>query len=530
MQSIPAIGRLRFLRSSVLLAAFAFVALLFYRYCYNSTYGFDALEYLIIARSLVRGYRLFAFVPSKSWALYSVVGAAFWLGLPQNHVGISALICGIFVVLIFGTYYASYRLYGSTVALVHAALVSLCAVFMEMNFLQPESLVYLAALCAFCVLTSYVDGAPAEQRLQRWLAAGLLLAVGWAFKSIAGFYLLGVVLFAFPLGCEAKPAIVMWMKRTGTLLAGFSLAALPPAGYFWWTGRGAAYFQWCITFPLLHYPRTPVYLGKVTTKLLWLLGLALVSLLLSLRKSVWSMLRRDRGVQLALCMGLASLLALTKNQSSHYFFPGAAFLCLCMARVLVLFWQQSRSRRSALALGAVGAGCGFLICMGVYLYAYRPVTGRNVNYAPGILRRFRGWRDYSEEKPFVMVVQKFVGPGESLLAFRDGERFYWLGDRLPNIPVINTAEQTTWWVEHNPKSLAAALDDGKLALVEYNPGHVELDDADPNAIQHWRSALAELEAKLAKQFCPVMPSPIKSYVFWTRAQARSAEGEPVCTY
>ncbi len=186
--------------------------------------------------------------------------------------------------------------------------------------------------------------------------------------------------------------------------------------------------------------------------------------------------------------------------------------------------------RSALALGALSAGCALLISLGVYLYSYRPIEGGNINYSSRVLRRFRGLRDYSGESLFVAVVQKFVRPGDSLLAFRDAELFYWLGDRLPTIPVINTAEQTTWWVEHNPRTLGAALDDSRLSLIEYNPEHIQLDDADPNAIQHYRPALVGVEAKLARQFCPVTPSPIPGYVFWTRAHVRSVNGELVCVH
>ncbi|WP_232325933.1 hypothetical protein [Spirosoma montaniterrae] len=44
---------------------------IFFLFSYNSGYGYDAYEYLIIARTLDQGYQLYDFIPSKSYLLYS---------------------------------------------------------------------------------------------------------------------------------------------------------------------------------------------------------------------------------------------------------------------------------------------------------------------------------------------------------------------------------------------------------------------------------------------------------------------------
>ncbi|WP_332369467.1 hypothetical protein [Spirosoma telluris] len=56
------------MRFLVFLAVFCPI---FFLFAYNSGYGYDAYEYLIIARTLNEGYNLYDFIPSKSYLLYS---------------------------------------------------------------------------------------------------------------------------------------------------------------------------------------------------------------------------------------------------------------------------------------------------------------------------------------------------------------------------------------------------------------------------------------------------------------------------
>ncbi len=63
-------------------------------------------------------------------------------------------------------------------------LVGLGALFMELNFLQPTGFVYLSGLLAFAAVTT----PNADDRRGPWLAAGLWLGAGMAFKSVAAFH------------------------------------------------------------------------------------------------------------------------------------------------------------------------------------------------------------------------------------------------------------------------------------------------------------------------------------------------------
>src|SRR5205814_7835481 len=75
-------------------------------FVYNSGYGYDALEYLVIGRSVKDGYSFYAFVPSKSWALYYLVAGYLWLPQASTHLGISLLITAILLLVCLVTYRA----------------------------------------------------------------------------------------------------------------------------------------------------------------------------------------------------------------------------------------------------------------------------------------------------------------------------------------------------------------------------------------------------------------------------------------
>ena len=73
---------------------FLFLALFcpfFFLFTYNSGYGYDAYEYLIIARTLNKE-SLYDFIPSKSYLLYSSTSVLLNLLGGYNHVSVSALI------------------------------------------------------------------------------------------------------------------------------------------------------------------------------------------------------------------------------------------------------------------------------------------------------------------------------------------------------------------------------------------------------------------------------------------------------
>ena len=65
-------------------------------FAFNSGYGYDALEYLVIGRSLVDGYHLYDFIPSKSFGLYGLVAGLLKTGLPLGHFSLSVVVAGLF--------------------------------------------------------------------------------------------------------------------------------------------------------------------------------------------------------------------------------------------------------------------------------------------------------------------------------------------------------------------------------------------------------------------------------------------------
>jgi len=57
-----------------------FVVALFYVFTYNSGYGYDALEYLVIGRSIAHGRPFYSLIPSKSPGIYYLISTLFFFG------------------------------------------------------------------------------------------------------------------------------------------------------------------------------------------------------------------------------------------------------------------------------------------------------------------------------------------------------------------------------------------------------------------------------------------------------------------
>src|ERR1017187_9853018 len=113
--------------------AFLLITLGFYIYTYNSGYGYDACEYLLIGRGLLDGFRISTFVLSKGWAIYAMTAAALALLPAADHTWISLVITVLFVLAVAGTWWIGRTLFGTAVATLSALLVAACAFFMEIN-------------------------------------------------------------------------------------------------------------------------------------------------------------------------------------------------------------------------------------------------------------------------------------------------------------------------------------------------------------------------------------------------------------
>ena len=350
---------------------------------YAAGYGYDALEYLTIGRSLTDGFAFYDLIPSKGFGIYAVTAGLIELGLPLGHVSLAiviGLIAASAVCVCFGVTRRVTRTgatagihdahgdydcaAGNRVALAAAAVVALCCAFMEMTYYQPTAFVLIGGYIAYALAlaglgqltpprqpsTQTTDGsddakacdafappAIAERKkgvINRpgfdFFLAGLALAGAFHFKSVAAFYGLGLAIFLTVRLRRSPRALLL---AGGALAGGVAVGVGAALAYFALTGRGGAFWLWTVKFPLFGYPANTVYLSKLYTKLLWFHGLLVLAAGLSLTgrgRGVW----REAYFQLAAVMGAVSYLALLKTQASHYCFPGAGFFAINIAAVL----------------------------------------------------------------------------------------------------------------------------------------------------------------------------------------------------
>lgn len=152
----------------------------FFFLAYNSTYGYDQLEYLVIGRSLQDGYRFYDFIPSKSFGLYTFVALCFRAGLPHTRTAVAVLVTAVYALTVAGTYWAFRTRFSRMQATLACVLVAIAAVFTELNYLQPEPFVVLFGLLTFTIIAP-----PVDLSHRRIFLAGLALAFGFHFKSRA---------------------------------------------------------------------------------------------------------------------------------------------------------------------------------------------------------------------------------------------------------------------------------------------------------------------------------------------------------
>lgn len=484
-------------RRSILTAlAFLLLAAIFYIYAYNSGYGYDACEYLMIGRSLDAGFRISTFILSKGWAMYSVTALALAVMPAPDHTWITLLIDGWFVLAVAGAWWVGRKLFGWAVGTFSALLVAACAFFMEMNFLEPEIPVYLSGLLAAYALESGAGERPAL----RCFLAGLSLGIGFAFKTVAMFYLAAVfahlLLTRNRLPARERLRSVIWVAL------GFAFALAVPACYFAATGQLRHHILWSILFPLLHYPANTYWLSKLYTKLLWffvlLCGASLLSLTPSLRRTLFANPR----VMLVLWMGSLSLLSLFKNQASHYVFPGAAFLSFFIAQTLYSWWTLKPGRRALPAWIPMAAAVPLILSAWLY--------------SPAAFARLIHLRDFSEENRLAARLQSLALPGDRVLFLRGGKTLYWLANRYPNVPLVDTDVQPTYLLFQQPQLLTAALDDPRLKLVEFDPQHLQFDDPRFLASEHHRILIQRFSQQLQERFTRIPDDPDLPLSLWVR--------------
>lgn len=486
----------------VLCAALLLLVALFYVFSYNSGYGYDALEYLVIGRQIAKGSAFYSFIPSKSPGIYFLVAGFFSLGVPQTHFGVSAIITLLFTLSLIGTWMTTRHLFNQQVAMISTLLVAACAAFMEMNYLEPESVVFISGLMAFVlVLRSGM-----RERIWPLFWAGLSLAFGFQFKSVAAFYGLGIVGFFVVDHFRGRGTKLLLLRRGLLLASGFLIGIGFVFIVFAILGSASDYFLWTIKFPLLYYPANTAWIDRLYTKLFWFHLLLLTAFLYSLtahsRKVVW---RDDRAV-LAFLMGLFSYLALLKTQASHYCFPGAAFFSIFIAAVVV-------SSPSSVRLLAFNSKARALTVAATLL-----VIGSSVAlYRLDAARRLMEWRDFREEAVLESAITRHIEPGQKALFVKNASLLHWLSDTVPASRSLGFDVQTSYYVKHNPLSLLAALRDPETRLVEFTATDPGFEDAGFDSLFRQSHLMEDFKTTLQRNFRRVEENDAP-YQFWVRQE------------
>ncbi|GAB2563186.1 ArnT family glycosyltransferase [Spirosoma aerophilum] len=482
---------------------FLFLALfcpVFFLFAYNSGYGYDAYEYLVLARTLSEGYSLYDFIPSKSYLLYSSTSVLLNLLGGYNHVSVSALITLLATGVVVSAWRAG-RVFGNRAALLAVAISAGSCFFMEMNFLEPESWVAIFGLNAFAVVVRE-NGRPNW----RWLAAGVLLGVAMCFKSVAAFYVAGLGAFILVLWLTGRLTFGPMVGRGMLVLLGFALPLVGSALYFYATNRLEAHLEWTYIYPFSGYPSHTIFLLKFIIKLSWLLTLLLVSFVLVWKEPYRSLYRQTPALWLALLMAGFSCVAMLKTQASHYFFPAAVFFALHLGYIIDqwLIRYEARHTHIPYRLVMIGGGlAGVLLLISGFLYR------------PDAIKRFVSIADYSGEEQAGSFIRELAGPTGKVLIFDNAMSLYYLSDREPNVPFIFTEMQTTHYIESHPDTYGQALADTSLKLVIFGNRSSLIDDSTALAKPVNAYAIRQLQAGLRKNFVQVK-NPRFPLIYWVR--------------
>jgi hypothetical protein len=126
-------------------------------------------------------------------------------------------------------------------------------------------------------------------------------------------------------------------------------------------------------------------------------------------------------------------------------------------------------------------------------------------------------RSFRDETPLRSRLQSLVPADQRAIFFDEHLRLYWIAGRYPDWPVLTTDVQTTWYVEHHAADLLRALDDPRLAVVEFNPLSTSFTDPDflrtPAARAFFKDFRSRLEAGFARRDDLAPP-----FVLWTRTR------------
>ena len=483
-----------------LLLILAFFGPLFFLFTYNSGYGYDAYEYLILARSLDEGHVLYDFIPSKSYLLYSSTNVLLKLLGGYNHVSVSALITLLAMGVLVSAWQAT-RTFGERAATFTVVLTAVCCFFMEMNFLEPESWIAIFGLSAFAVVVS-----GANRPNWRWFGAGALLGVAMCFKSVAAFYVVGFGAFILVLWLTGRLTFWAMVGRGLLTLAGFALPLLLSIIYFFATNRLADHLEWTYIYPFGGYPSHTLFLTKFLLKLSWLLLLLFVSFLVVVQRPYRQLYSQTPALWLALLLAGFGCVPMLKTQASHYFFQAAVFFTIHLGFIADRWLTQyeTRHRRVSYRLVFITGG-GLVLLLLISLLLYRPRA----------IKRFTTLADYGGEEQAGDFIRQQAGPRDHVLLFDNAMSLYYLSDREPNVPFIHTEMQTTHYIESHPDTYAQALADTSLKLVIFGNRTSLIDDSTAISQPANARALQQLRAGLTNQFVEIK-NPGFPLTYWVR--------------
>ncbi len=473
---------------------------LFFLFTYNSGYGYDAYEYLIIARTLNEGYTLYDFIPSKSYLLYASTNVLLNILGGYNHTSVSALITLLATGVLVSAWRAA-RIFSEQAALLTVALTAVCCFFMEMNFLEPESWIAIFGLNAFA-LVARTDG----KYPWRWLGAGLLLGIAMCFKSVAAFYVIGFGAFILVLALTGRLTFWPMVGRGMGVLTGFLVPLLLSALYFYATDRLDEHLEWTYIYPFGGYPSHTLFLTKFLIKISWLLLLLALSVLLVVKRPYRTLYQQTPAIWLALLLAGFACVPMLKTQASHYFFQAAVFFSLHLG-FLADQWlkhYESRHQNVPYRLLLMGSG-GFAGLLLISLLLYRPQT----------IKRFTTLADYKDEEQAGAFIRGKAGPNGHVLLFDNAMPLYYLSDREPNVPFIFTEMQTTHYITNHPNTYQRALADTSLKFVVFGNRASLIDDSTALHEPANKRAIQQVRAGLQKDFVRVS-DPRFSYPYWIR--------------
>ena len=461
-----------------LLFVFILTIILFYIFSFNSGYGYDALEYLEIARSLDDGYKIYDFVISKSWYWYVFIHDFMIIfGRNYNHYSTTALISIFFILNTLGVFFLLQKIHKNiNVSLLGGVLQAASAFFMEMNFLEPEAPVVFLGIISYYFLIKYTN--------KSWFFAGLFLGISILFKSIGMFYVFGIYCFVFWQLLSGQIKFLHAFNKSIVLFAGFLVPILLSLLYFYKQGIMQEHIYWSYIYPFRSYPSHTLYLVKLFQKASWYFVLILISLWYLVIN--FRFIKNKNNIMLAFFIGCCSCIALLKTQASHYLFPSSAFFVIFIASIYAVYIKN---------VNMGGKKIQYFALISVFLVLLSIVFLR-----PDALARFSKLNDYAYEKTIKSGFDKYVGPSKKALILDNAMFFYFLSYKYPNVPFMHTEMQVTDYLKNHPDVFKKSLADSSLSMVVVGNFNHTFDDSTKSGLPHMKIAQRQLYDGLRKYF------------------------------